>query len=248
VGSARVRLADRRLQARLAVALAATALLGLPFLLLALLVRSNFAPLRRLDLAVARELNELARGTDGMVGALDVVARAGDPNVFRAAAAVLAVWLLTRRRFRLALWTVVATAGGALLGLLLKLAVGRARPVLDEPVAYAAGLSFPSGHALNSVVGVGVLLLVLGPLLSARARRLAWAAGVLVVLVIGFDRVALGVHYLSDVVAGWVVAACWLALTAAVFEAWRRESGLPPSPPLQAEPEIAEGVAEPRIG
>jgi membrane-associated phospholipid phosphatase len=248
VVSRRVRTADRRLQVRLLVALVATAALGVPFLLLALLVRSNFPPLRDLDLAVARELNEVARGSAGLVDALQVIARVGDPNVFRAAAAVLLVWLLVRRRFRLALWTVVATAGGALLGLVLKLVVGRTRPVLDEPVAHAAGLSFPSGHALNSVVGAGVLLLVLGPLLSARARRVAWAAGVLVVLVIGFDRVALGVHYLSDVVAGWVIGAAWIAVTAAAFETWRREVGLPPSPTLQAEPELGEGVPEPRIG
>lgn len=240
--------ADRRLGRRLAVAFVATAGLGVPFLLLALLVRSNFPPLRRLDLAVARDLNELARGSDRLVDALVVIARVGDPNVFRAAAAVVLVWLLVRRRFRLALWTVAAVAGGSLLGVLLKLAVGRARPVLDEPVAHAAGLSFPSGHALNSVVGAGVLLLVLGPLLPPAARRVAWAAGVLVVLVIGFDRVALGVHYLSDVVAGWAVGAFWLAVTAAAFEMWRREVGLPPSPVLEAEPEIGQGMPEPHNG
>jgi undecaprenyl-diphosphatase len=101
---------------------------------------------------------------------------------------------------------------------------------------------------LGSVIGCGVLLLVFYPLLSTAWRRVAWVAAVLVVLVIGFDRIALGVHYLSDVVAGWVIALGWLALTAAAFDAWRRDVGLPPSPPLEAEPEIAEGVPEPRTG
>lgn len=243
-----VRWADRRLVIRLAIAAVAAFGLGLPFLLLAVLVRGRWDPLLRLDLAVARELNELARSSGALVRALDVVAVVFDPNVFRVAAVGIAVWLFVRHSPRLAVWTLVTSLVGALLGVLLKVVVGRARPALDDPVAHAGGLSFPSGHALGSVVGCGVLLLVLTPLLSAAWRRVAWTAAVLIVLLVGFDRIALGVHYLSDVVAGWVIGVCWVALTAAVFEAWRRDVGLPPSPPSEAEPEIAEGVPEPRIG
>jgi len=56
------------------------------------------------------------------------------------------------------------------------------------------------------------------------------------------------VHYLTDVVAGWVLGIAWLAVTAVVFEAWRRDVGLPPSPATEAEPELAEGVPEPGVG
>jgi membrane-associated phospholipid phosphatase len=243
-----VRWADRRLVIRLAIAAVAAFGLGLPFLLLAVLVRGRWDPLLRVDTTVARELNELARSSAVLVRALDVVAVVFDPNVFRVAAVGVAIWLFTRHSPRLAWWTLVTSLVGGLLGAVLKAIVGRARPVLDDPVAHAGGSSFPSGHALGSVVGCGVLLLVLSPLLSAGWRRVAWAVAVVIVLLVGFDRIALGVHYLSDVVAGWVVGLGWVALTAAAFEAWRREVGLPPTPPTEAEPEIAEGVPEPRTG
>jgi undecaprenyl-diphosphatase len=228
--------ADRRLVIRLAIAAVAAFGLGLPFLLLAVLVRGRWDPLLRVDTTVARELNELARSSGALVRALDVVAVVFDPNVFRVAAVGVAVWLFVRRRPRLAVWTLVTSLVGGLLGALLKLVVGRARPVLDDPVAHAGGSSFPSGHAFGSVVGCGVLLLVLSPLLSAGWRRAAWTLAVVIVLLVGFDRIALGVHYLSDVVAGWVVGLGWVALTVAVFEAWRRDVGLPPTPPTEPEP------------
>ncbi len=97
-------------------------------------------------------------------------------------------------------------AVGGILGVLLKLLVDRARPAFPEPVAHASGYSFPSGHALNSMLGVGVLLLVFLPVLRGTGRIIAYVAGAAVVLLTGYDRVALGVHYVSDVLAGWVVA------------------------------------------
>lgn len=244
----RVERADRRLGLRLTVAAAATVALGIPFLLLALLVRGDWGPLVRVDTAVARDLNEVAHGSEPLVVALKTASIVFGPEVFRVAAVLVAIWLFTRRRRRLAARTLVTSLVGGLLGPVLKAIVGRARPALDDPVAHAGGLSFPSGHALGSVVGVGVLLLVLGPLLTVRRRRTAWVAGVLVVLLVGFARVGLGVHYLSDVVAGWVLGVAWLGLTSAAFEGWRRDVDRPPSPVAQAEPEVAEDLPERRAG
>jgi len=243
-----VRRADRRLGLRLGLALVATFGLGLLFVLLALLVRARWNPLIRLDTTVADSLHAYALRNDWLVTALEVVSHVFDPLVFRLVATGLAVWLLTAGRSRLAAWTLVTTWGSALLGAGLKLVVGRARPDLVDAVSTAPGRSFPSGHALGSVVGCGVLLLLLGPLLSRAWRVLAWVAGGVIVLLVGFARVGLGVHYLTDVVAGWVLGIAWLAVTAVVFEAWRRDVGLPPSPATEAEPELAEGVPEPGVG
>lgn len=237
--------ADRRLAGRLALALAAALGLGIPFALLALLVRARWGPLIDLDTTVTDRLNDVAVRNPGLVDAMELVSVVLGPYVLRPVVTVLAVVLLVRRRTRLGLWVLVANWGGALLGVVLKEVVDRARPDLVEAVASAPGRSFPSGHALGGTVSCGLLLLVLGPLVPAGRRWIAWLAAVTAVVLVCLSRVVLGVHYLTDVTAGVVLGVCWLALTAAVFEAWRRDVGLPPSPPDQVEPELAGGAEEP---
>jgi undecaprenyl-diphosphatase len=141
---------------------------------------------------------------------------------------------------------VTTAAVGGVVGVLLKLVVTRARPAFDQPVAHAGGYSFPSGHALNSFLCTGVLILVFLPILSRAGRWLAFALGTAIVLLTGFDRVALGVHYVSDVVAGWIVALACLASTAAAFEVWRREHGRPASSPSEGvDPDAADEMSDP---
>ena len=124
----------------------------------------------------------------------------------------------------------------AVLSPLLKQRVDRLRPIVDIPVATAGGPSFPSGHTLAATVWVGVVLLVLLPVVPSRRRRLAVAAGVAVVVVVGLTRIALGVHFVSDVLAGWLVGVGWLLVTATAFRAWRRRDGL-------AVPSAVDGLA-----
>jgi undecaprenyl-diphosphatase len=232
---------------RLTLALVAAFLLGVPFLVLLLFVQHAWPPLLRLDRAVADDLHSVALRSPSLVDALTWVSRVFDPLVFRLLATALAGWLLYRRRTRLAAWALVTAWGGGLLDLVLKEAVRRARPSFVQAVATAPGRSFPSGHALGSVVGCGVLLLVLLPVLSGWARRLAWTAALLIVLAVGFSRVGLGVHYLSDVLAGWIVGLAWLAATAAAFVTWRRQVGAARAEPAREavaeglEPELASG-------
>jgi undecaprenyl-diphosphatase len=237
--------ADRRLALRLALGLAAVLVLGVPFLLLALLVRSNWAPLIRLDTSVTGHLHTVALHHGWLVTLLKVLSDVFDPLVFRVVTTVFALVLLWQRRRRLAVWTLVTIWGAALFGWLLKLVVDRTRPDLLDAVATAPGRSFPSGHALTSTVGSAVLLLLVMPLLPGLWRRVALVVAVVVPLAVGFARVGLGVHYLSDVVAGELLGLAWVVITAVAFEAWRRDVGLPPSEPTEAEPELAEGRPEP---
>ena len=140
---------------------------------------------------------------------------------------------------------VALSAGALLLDPSLKTLVGRIRPVVDVPVAAAPGNSFPSGHALNSFLCTGVLILVFLPVLSRAGRWFAYVLGAAIVLLTGFDRVALGVHYVSDVVAGWGVALACLAGTSAAFEIWRREHGRRPSAVDEGvDPEAASALRE----
>jgi undecaprenyl-diphosphatase len=151
------------------------------------------------------------------VDTLDVVEHVLAPWTFRVVVFVVAVLFWLRGARRLATWAVVTMAIGGALGVLIKGLVERARPIFAEPVATASWYSFPSGHALNSMLGAGVLLLLALPHLRRRGRIAAWTAALSVVALTGFDRVGLGVHFLSDVLAGWIVAVAVLVGTTVAF-------------------------------
>jgi membrane-associated phospholipid phosphatase len=117
--------------------------------------------------------------------------------------------------------------------------IERPRPSLPSAIAHAPGGSFPSGHALTAVVGTATIVLILLPALHGAWRVVAWAVAALVSALSGACRVLLGVHYVSDVVAGWILGAAIVLGTAAAFETWRRDEGRPPSDPARegTEPE-----------
>ena len=75
------------------------------------------------------------------------------------------------------------------------------------------------------MVDVGGLLLVGLPYARSSLRRPLIALGALMVVAVGFSRLGLGVHYLSDVLGGYVLGAAWLTATTAAFSAWRRDLG-----------------------
>lgn len=233
---------DTRGGLRLTLAAAGVLILIVPFASLLLLIVDHWGPLQRLDRDLATQLNTFAFPHPAYVTFLKVITTVGHPAVFEAVTVAVTVWLLTRRQPRLAVWLAVTVFGGGLLSTIVKNAVGRKRPLLPHPVAHAISASFPSGHAIGSVVGVGALLLVFLPS-ARRSARPAWLAiGVLVVLGIGFSRLGLGLHYLSDVLGGYILGAGWLAVSTAAFTAWRRDlaqAGRPLTDGLeQAAPEV----------
>ncbi|MBN6051757.1 phosphatase PAP2 family protein, partial [Nonomuraea sp. RK-328] len=201
-------------------------------------------PLNDLDSGVAADLHRYAQANPVVTDALIVWTDVFGPWPWRIAVAVLAGWLLRRGAPRLALWAITTVAVGGLLGAGLKILVDRARPVLPEPVALASGEAFPSGHALNVTLGAGVMVLALLPRLSARGRRLAWGVALFLVVSVAYTRVALGVHWVSDVVAGVVLGAAVVAASTAAFETWRRAHGRrPANPPVEGvEPEAVHAV------
>lgn len=151
-----------------------------------------------------------------------VVSRFGTSLVMSALA--LAV-LLTLHRHN---WRVVAAGwvlvfgGGKLVEALLKHTIHRARPIgalqqLDNP-----SYSYPSGHAMGSMIGYGVLAyLILLCVRRPAARAAVTAAAALVILAIGLSRLVLAVHYFTDVIGGYAAGAVWLALSLAAVEAAR---------------------------
>lgn len=240
--------ADRRLVVRLALAVIAACLAAVPVAVLAIVIEHVNGPAARLDLAIARGLHGFAVDHAWFVDALDWIATIGHPATFRIGATIAALWLLVVNRPRLALWTLVTTWGGALLGVTLKVVVERARPVLPDAVASADGYSFPSGHAVGAFVGCAVLLLLWLDMAAPRRRWSGWLLAAVGVVGVCFSRLGLGVHYLSDVVGGCLVGLGWVAATTIVFGVWRREAGLAPGHAAISgiEPERAEPDDDPR--
>jgi membrane-associated phospholipid phosphatase len=165
------------------------------------LVEARWTPLRHLDDVTVREAHAWVLRHPALVGALRATAYVLHPWVFRAVVLALSWWAVRRGERRMAAWAVATMAVAAVVEWSLKALVGRPRPLLPHPIAHAAGASFPSGHALTAVVGCVVIAFMLRP----AVRAAAWAAAVVISLVAGADRVLLGVHYVSDVVAGWIL-------------------------------------------
>jgi membrane-associated phospholipid phosphatase len=95
----------------------------------------------------------------------------------------------------------------------LKAAFERPRPAFSDPIATASGFSFPSGHAMVSLTVYGALAFVIvATTKSRRARVLVLATAAALVLAIGFSRLYLGVHYVSDVLAAYGAGIAWLML------------------------------------
>lgn len=227
---------------RATLAALALALIAVPFSLLLLQVRTS-GPLLAADRTVARELHEAVRDHRSVRLFLEVITTLGTFAGLGLAVVVAAVVLVRARRWRLLRFVLVTTIGGWLLNNAVKLAVARPRPTFDDPIFHARGLSFPSGHAMNSVVVLGALLLVFLPAVAPRRRTPVFAAGVLLVLLIGFSRLALGVHYLTDVVAGMVLGLAWLSACVALFSVWRVERGRAAVDALEGlEPESADAL------
>ncbi|GAA0503933.1 phosphatase PAP2 family protein [Paractinoplanes deccanensis] len=209
---------------RLAVAAAGTVVLLVPFAVLAAMVVGDVDWLHRIDQDVSVTVHDYAVTRPGLVDFMAAWCLAFDPWVWRLGALALVVWLVRRGARPLAWWVAITMAAGGLLGVVLKLLFERHRPSFLDPVASAVGYSFPSGHALNNALGAAVFVLALLPLVRHRPRaRLALLiAGVVIPAVTGAFRVGLGVHYVSDVVGGWIFGLAVVAATTTAFLARRR--------------------------
>lgn len=212
-------------------------LAAIPFgLLLDQVVRQG--NLITVDTAAARNLHQMVAGREALIVFLKIVTLLGTPPWFFLIVAVAAIYLWRRSRMRLAAYLVTTSIVGGIIDSVVKIVVDRPRPSLEEPILLAHGKSFPSGHAMSSTVVYGALLLTFMPVIPKRFRRPAIGAVVFLVLAIGFSRLALGVHYLTDVLGGYALGASWLAASTAAFSIWRRERGRKPVEPMQGvEPE-----------
>lgn len=172
------------------------------------------------DRAVAGALHQNA--SPAMIGFFRTLTYLGSEGVI-AAGFVFSLGCVVRKRWRALIGWTVALTGGAILNALLKSLFTRPRPTFEDPVATASGFSFPSGHAMSSWIAAGMLLYFLASVIRDDRRRLLVIAIALVgCVLIGFSRLVLGVHYLSDVIAGFAAGTLWLGLCVAALELTRQ--------------------------
>ncbi|MFF8845458.1 phosphatase PAP2 family protein [Streptomyces sp. NPDC015127] len=187
---------------------------------LTVLVILPWSPLLSFDRDVVQALHGSAVAEPGLTHVNRVLTDwVWDPWTMRLLAAAATVWLWWRGERLLAVWVAAASVLSAAVQQSLKAVAGRERPQWPDPVDSAQYAAFPSGHAMSAVVTCGLLLW-----LARRygVRGPAWAAGVLLAAVsvagVGFTRLYLGVHWPSDVVAGWLLGAAVVALTAVSYQ------------------------------
>ena len=132
------------------------------------------------------------------------------PRIVVAAATIAA--LLLFRRWQSALFTAVILSSGVALTVFLKHLIVRPRPQLVSHLDHVSLQSFPSGHTLNSTLFYLTAAFVIAPLLPKQnLRYLLYALAIILSLAIGVSRIALGVHWPSDVIASWIIATSWLS-------------------------------------
>ena len=134
-------------------------------------------------------------------------------------------YLLIERKYHAAAFLLVAMVGGSLLSSLLKLGFDRPRPDLVAHGAQVYSASFPSGHALMSAVAYLTLGALLARVQKGRRLKLYFlAVAVALTMLIGVTRVYLGVHWPTDVLAGWCIGSAW-ALACWLLAMWLQRRG-----------------------
>jgi undecaprenyl-diphosphatase len=232
-----------RFLARISLGLLVVVAGGVLFAVLVGLIRTRWGPLQTLDVAVADRLNDVVGGNDVGVVILRGVTDFGGRGMLTVVLLAAAGYLLIRRQPGLAVYVIATSLGALVLDPVVKLLVERVRPEVADPVATAPGPSFPSGHALGSLVSYGVLLLVFLPAVSRRWRPLVFGLTATLVVLIGLTRIALGVHYLTDVIGGWALGVAWLGITWAAFRRWRAQTGRRAAPAGEGlTPEAADAL------
>jgi undecaprenyl-diphosphatase len=148
------------------------------------------------------------------------VTHLGDAVGIIAIAGSIAIVLFLRKKYKKIAMLVTGVGGAVLLNIVLKLIFERPRPDLWEQLVVETSFSFPSGHAMaSSALAFSVIVIAW----NTRFRWYAVGLSALFMLVIGFSRLYLGVHYPTDVLAGWFVSGVWVALVTLVMYARLRK-------------------------
>jgi len=146
---------------------------------------------------------------DALTVVMKVVTVAGSAPVVGSAAVIIIVWLALKHRRREAVFTFVAVAGAGTLNVLLKGLFGRPRPEVFPHLVQESSSSFPSGHTMSAMAFAATVIVLCWP---TRWRWPVATGATAYAFAVGVSRVYLGVHYPSDVIAGWAVTIAWVTI------------------------------------
>jgi undecaprenyl-diphosphatase len=185
-----------------------------------------------------------ARQRPGLTELARILAFLGSPPVIVAIALIAAVVGKFARHLRGAAWTLpFAVVGAGVIIQGIKLFVHRARPDLFKPLLHETGYSFPSGHSLIAVAVYGLLGYFALHLAKSRAARVAVISlTVLLIFLIGISRPYVGVHYPTDVLAGWAMGVPWLVTCLGLHEVLARRYKKAGEPVLGKIPPMSRAV------
>jgi undecaprenyl-diphosphatase len=170
---------------------------------------------------------ELPIGPHWLAQAMTDITALGGYTVLSLLVLLTTGYLVAAGKSRNAGFMLAAIVSGVVLGILLKAIFVRPRPDIVDHLVSVATPSFPSGHAMNSAI----IYLTLGALLARaqtrrRVRAYIVAAAVLLTFVVGCSRVFLGVHWPTDVAAGWVVGTAWALLCSMLVGTFQRRGAV----------------------
>ncbi len=152
--------------------------------------------------------------------AMTAITMLGDWQVLYVMCGAMAVWLLWHRAWRSALAVLLTVSVGQLLTHALRMLVQRERPIVLDGNAIENLYSFPSGHTATTTLVFGLLAVIVGHSMGRWSRALVFSCAVMMICLMGFSRLYLGVHWLSDVLAGAALSAVCLAVFGVVLEAY----------------------------
>jgi len=178
----------------------------------------------QVDQAIANELHHQGANQPNAIAFYKVISAVGLPGVWVMGVAVALLFAMRRQWHDFGIWT-ITLVGGILLNNIIKLIFARSRPVFSDPFVLEQNYSFPSGHAMMAVIGFGFLAYVLvASVKNPIVKIFIVFALTLLIVLIGISRMALGVHYFSDVVGGYAAGGAWLAMCITSLEQMGRRT------------------------
>jgi YegS/Rv2252/BmrU family lipid kinase len=221
-----------------------SALCFLLFAVLAIVVKAVWESPQELDTYLGTWPESFTRAHHGAYLFWHYLGMATSTLPMAIATVVAAVALEVKGHRRAAIWTVGVMASIGVATPLFKQLIGRGRPIWGDPIEVLHSFSFPSGHSAGIVGAMGVTVVLTRMLARRRGvRRLVYALAVALALLIGADRIFLGLHNLSDVVAGYLLGGGMVLLWLALYDPTPRSIALANAPLSDAVPNERKKLA-----